>query len=54
VCRSANPASIRARMSRRESVFDDDFVAVHLDPFREQRLPVLLEPDRHPGRRRDE
>jgi Domain of unknown function (DUF5916) len=42
VCRSANPASIRARMSRRESIFDDDFVAVHLDPFREQQRAYMF------------
>jgi Domain of unknown function (DUF5916) len=42
VCKSANPSSIRARMSRRESIFDDDFVGVHLDPFREQQRAYMF------------
>jgi hypothetical protein len=42
VCKSANPRSIRARMSRRESIFDDDFVAVHLDPFQERQRAYMF------------
>jgi hypothetical protein len=42
VCKSANPGSIRARMSRRESIFDDDFVAVHLDPFQERQRAYMF------------
>src|SRR5260221_4952818 len=42
VCKSSNPSSIRARMSRRESIFDDDFVAVHLDPFQEKQRAYMF------------
>jgi hypothetical protein len=42
VCKSANPGSIRARMSRRESIFDDDFVGVHLDPFQERQRAYMF------------
>ncbi|HEX9367530.1 MAG TPA: DUF5916 domain-containing protein [Vicinamibacterales bacterium] len=42
VCKSSNPSSIRARMSRRESIFDDDFVAVHLDPFQERQRAYMF------------
>ena len=34
--------SIRARVSRRESIFDDDFVAVHLDPFQERQRAYMF------------
>jgi uncharacterized protein DUF5916 len=42
VCKAANPATIRARMSRRESIFEDDFVAVHLDPFQEKQRAYMF------------
>ena len=42
VCRAANPDAIRARMSRRESIFDDDYVAVHLDPFQERQRAYMF------------
>src|SRR5947207_6978404 len=29
-------------MSRRESIFDDDFVAVHLDPFQERQRAYMF------------
>lgn len=41
VCR-ANPSSIRARMARRESIFEDDWVAVHLDPFQERQRAYMF------------
>jgi len=42
VCQAQDPSSIRARMSRRESIFDDDFVAVHLDPFQERQRAYMF------------
>src|SRR5712671_4483424 len=42
VCKASDPSSIRARMSRRESIFDDDFVAVHLDPFQERQRAYMF------------
>src|SRR5258708_1082718 len=43
VCKSSNPASIRARMGRRDSVFGDDCVALLLDPFQErQRADIFF------------
>lgn len=37
VCHTANPSRIRARMSRRESIFNDDLVGVFLDTFNDQQ-----------------
>ena len=42
VCKAQNPASIRARLSRREGIFDDDWVAVHLDPFQERQRAYMF------------
>lgn len=42
VCKAQDPSSVRARMSRRESIFDDDFVAVHLDPFQERQRAYMF------------
>jgi hypothetical protein len=42
VCKASNPSSIRARMSRRESVFEDDWVAVLLDPFQERQRAFMF------------
>src|SRR5262245_15508521 len=42
VCRASDPASIRARMAKRESIFDDDWVAVHLDPFQEKQRAYMF------------
>ena len=42
VCKTRDPSSIRARLSRRESLFDDDFVAVHLDPFQERQRAYMF------------
>ena len=42
VCRAARPDTIRARMSRREAIFEDDFVAVHLDPFQEKQRAYMF------------
>jgi len=40
--KAQDPSSVRARMSRRESIFDDDFVAVHLDPFQERQRAYMF------------
>lgn len=37
VCFDAEPKSIRARMSRRENVYDDELVQIMLDTFHDQR-----------------
>ncbi|HEY5996458.1 MAG TPA: DUF5916 domain-containing protein, partial [Candidatus Deferrimicrobiaceae bacterium] len=37
VCHAKDPSQIRARMSRREAIFNDDFVAVFLDTFHDQQ-----------------
>jgi hypothetical protein len=37
VCFDSQPDKVRARMVRREDVFDDDFVVVLLDTFKDQR-----------------
>jgi hypothetical protein len=37
VCHSSSPARIRARLSKREDIFSDDFVAVFLDTFRDKQ-----------------
>ena len=42
VCKAADPSSIRARMAKRESIFDDDWVAVHLDPFQEKQRAYMF------------
>jgi len=33
VCHSSDPSKIRARMNRREAIFNDDFVGIFLDTF---------------------
>ena len=42
VCKAADPSSIRARMAKRESIFEDDWVAVHLDPFQEKQRAYIF------------
>ena len=42
VCKAQDPSSVRARMSRRESIFDDDFVAVHLDTFHDRQRAYMF------------
>jgi len=37
VCFDSNPSLVRARMSRREDIFDDDFVELMLDTFNDHR-----------------
>ena len=41
VCRDVGPSQLRARMARRESMFSDDFVAVHARHLR--RSPARLQ-----------
>src|SRR5262245_6155794 len=42
VCKASDPSSIRARMAKRESIFNDDWVAVHLDPFQEKQRAYMF------------
>lgn len=42
VCTAADPSSIRTRLSRREAIFEDDWVAVHLDPFQERQRAYMF------------
>lgn len=37
VCHAADPSRIRARMSRREQIFNDDFVGLFLDTFNDRQ-----------------
>src|SRR5258708_23947118 len=41
MCYDKEPGKIRAHMRRRENVFDDDFVAMMLDTFHDQRRPFV-------------
>lgn len=42
VCRAKDPSKIRARMARRESVFDDDHVALFLDTFNDKQRAYMF------------
>src|SRR5204862_1629039 len=42
VCHAADPSKIRARMSRRESIFNDDFVGVFLDTFNDHQRAYMF------------
>lgn len=42
VCRDTDPDKIRARMTRRENAFDDDFVEVTLDTFQDKRRGFIF------------
>jgi hypothetical protein len=42
VCRASDPSRLRARMSRRESMFADDFVAVMLDTFDDHQRSYMF------------
>jgi hypothetical protein len=46
VCHAGDPSRIRARMSRREQIFNDDFVGVFLDTFndRQRAYEFLVSP----------
>lgn len=37
VCHASDPSKIRARMSRREQIFNDDFVGLFLDTFNDRQ-----------------
>lgn len=37
VCRASDPAMIRARLAKREDVFNDDFVAIFFDTFHDKQ-----------------
>jgi hypothetical protein len=42
LCFDNNPNAIRAHMSRRENIYDDDFVEVTLDTFHDQRHGLVF------------
>jgi hypothetical protein len=42
LCFDSNPNAIRAHMSRRENIYDDDFVEVTLDTFHDQRHGLVF------------
>jgi len=42
VCHATDPSKIRARMSRRESIFNDDFVGVFLDTFNDRQRAYMF------------
>jgi hypothetical protein len=42
VCRASDPSTIRARMSKRESIFSDDFVALLLDTFDDKQRAYMF------------
>src|SRR5687768_948011 len=42
VCRAKDPSRIRARMARRESVFQDDAVGVILDTFNDKQRAYMF------------
>lgn len=42
VCRMSDPAKIRAHMAKRESVFNDDFVALMLDTFADKQRAYMF------------
>ena len=42
VCHMADPSRIRARMSRREQIFNDDFVGVFLDTFNDRQRAYMF------------
>lgn len=42
VCRAKDPGRIRARMARRESVFEDDNVALFLDTFNDKQRAYMF------------
>jgi len=43
ICHDRHPELIRGHMARRENIFNDDGVAVLLDPFKDRRTGVLFE-----------
>jgi len=42
VCHTSDPSRIRARMSRREQIFNDDFVGVFLDTFHDRQRAYMF------------
>src|SRR6185436_1545460 len=42
VCHSKDPSKIRARMNRREQIFNDDFVGVFLDTFNDRQRAYMF------------
>src|SRR3954447_19084105 len=42
VCHAKDPSKVRARMNRREAMFDDDFVGVFLDTFNDHQRAYMF------------
>jgi uncharacterized protein DUF5916 len=42
VCHATDPSKIRARMNRREAIFNDDFVGVFLDTFNDHQRAYMF------------
>jgi hypothetical protein len=42
VCHAKDPSSVRARMNRREQIFNDDFVGVFLDTFNDRQRAYMF------------
>ena len=42
VCHAKDPSKIRARMNRREAIFNDDFVGVFLDTFNDHQRAYMF------------
>ena len=42
VCHAKDPSKVRARMNRREAIFNDDFVGVFLDTFNDHQRAYLF------------
>src|SRR6185295_14224864 len=42
VCHAKDPSTVRARMSRREQIFSDDFVGVFLDTFNDRQRAYMF------------
>jgi Domain of unknown function (DUF5916) len=43
LCFDKDPAHIRAHLSRRENIYDDDYVELVLDPFHDQRRGLVFD-----------
>src|SRR6476661_3787030 len=42
VCHASDPSRIRARMARREQIFNDDFVGIFLDTFNDRQRAYMF------------
>jgi len=42
VCHARNPSTVRARLTRREAIFSDDFVGIFLDTFNDRQRAYMF------------